>query len=139
MAATHPSHRAPTPQTPPSALRRQHEMWGEVAARLSAVLNDDTFRSLEGKTKHQLWLELCDIITRHPRDVEGCGVDVEAVLRGGIRRYTDEVCACGWVGGWVGRQRVKGGHVGCWAGGKVPGRVPGGCPLGWGVMWVGWD
>jgi len=62
-----------------------------VASRLAQVLNDDTFRSLEGKSKHQLWLELCDVITRHPKQVEGSGVDVDAVLRGGIRRFTDEV------------------------------------------------
>jgi pre-mRNA-splicing factor SYF1 len=68
-----------------------------VASRLSQVLNDDTFRSLEGKSKHQLWLELCDTITRHPKQVEGSGVDVEAVLRGGIRRFTDEVGLLGWL------------------------------------------
>lgn len=85
-------------------------MWGEVASKLSSVLNDDTFRSLEGKTKHQLWLELCDVVTRHPRDVEGSGVDVEAVLRGGIRRYTDEVGrgAPGRRGGGVKRQTMTG-------------------------------
>jgi hypothetical protein len=46
-------------------------------------------RSLEGKTKHQLWLELCDVITRHPEEVKG--MKVEAILRSGIRRFTDEV------------------------------------------------
>jgi pre-mRNA-splicing factor SYF1 len=66
-------------------------MWGEVAARLAGALNDDAFRSLEGKTKHALWLELCDTITRHPKDVAGSGVDVEGVLRGGVRRFTEEV------------------------------------------------
>ncbi|KAI8474630.1 MAG: transcription-coupled DNA repair protein, partial [Monoraphidium minutum] len=73
------------------AYCRAHELWGEVASRLAGVLNDDTFRSLEGKSKHMLWLELCDTVTRHPKAVEGSGVDVEAVLRGGIRRFTDEV------------------------------------------------
>jgi hypothetical protein len=55
------------------------------------VLNDDTFRSLEGKSKHQLWLELCDIITKHPKEV--AGIRVDAIIRGGIRRFTDEVSA----------------------------------------------
>ncbi|GBF90079.1 pre-mRNA-splicing factor [Raphidocelis subcapitata] len=73
------------------AYCRAHGLWGEVASRLAASLNDDTFRSLEGKTKHQLWLELCDAVTRHPREVVGSGVDVEGVLRGGIRRFTEEV------------------------------------------------
>lgn len=63
--------------------------WGEAAAKLAEVVNDDTFRSLEGKSKHQMWLELCDIITRHPDLVRGMKVD--AILRSGIRKFTDEV------------------------------------------------
>lgn len=54
------------------------------------MVNDDTFRSLEGKSKHQLWLELCDIVTKHPKEVAGLKVD--AILRSGIRKFTDEVC-----------------------------------------------
>lgn len=57
---------------------------------MAELVNDDTFRSLEGKSKHQLWLELCDIITKHPKDV--LGLKVDAVLRSGIRKFTDEVC-----------------------------------------------
>ena len=53
------------------------------------MVDEDTFRSLEGKSKHQLWLELCHIITRHPDDV--IGINVDAVLRSGIRKFTDEV------------------------------------------------
>lgn len=52
------------------------ERWGDAARKLSELLNDDTFRSLEGKSKHQLWLELCDLITKHPREVEGTKVEV---------------------------------------------------------------
>ena len=63
--------------------------WGEAAKKLAAVVDDDTFRSLEGKSKHQLWLELCDIITRYPDLVRGMQVD--AILRSGIRKFTDEV------------------------------------------------
>jgi pre-mRNA-splicing factor SYF1 len=66
--------------------------WGEAAKKLAAVVDDDTFRSLEGKSKHQLWLELCDIITRHPDLVRGMKVD--AILRSGIRKFTDEVSIC---------------------------------------------
>ncbi len=69
--------------------------WGEVATKLAEIVDDDTFRSIEGKTKHQLWLELCDVITKHPKEVTGLKVD--AILRSGIRRFTDEVCV-GWVG-----------------------------------------
>ena len=54
-------------------------MWGEAAKRLSDAVNDELFRSLEGKSKHQLWLELCDIITKHPAEVSRLRVD--AILR----------------------------------------------------------
>ena len=64
-------------------------MWGEAAKKLADVVNDELFKSLEGKSKHQLWLELCDIITKHPTDVAHLKVD--AILRSGIRKFTDEV------------------------------------------------
>ena len=63
--------------------------WDEVANRLASIVNDDTFQSLAGKSKHQLWLELCDVITKHPAEVTALNVD--AILRGGIRKFTDEV------------------------------------------------
>ena len=56
---------------------------------MAELVDEDTFRSLEGKSKHQLWLELCDIITKHPKEVSGLRVD--AILRSGIRKFTDEV------------------------------------------------
>ncbi|KAF5742242.1 putative XPA-binding protein [Tripterygium wilfordii] len=64
-------------------------LWQEAAERLASVLNDDRFYSIKGKTKHRLWLELCDLLTRHAKDVSGLNVD--AIIRGGIRKFTDEV------------------------------------------------
>jgi pre-mRNA-splicing factor SYF1 len=58
--------------------------WGDAAKQLATLLNDDTFRSLDGRSKHQMWLELCDMVTKHPKDVEGMRVD--AIIRGGIRK-----------------------------------------------------
>ncbi|XP_020574450.1 pre-mRNA-splicing factor SYF1 [Phalaenopsis equestris] len=65
------------------------QLWQEAAERLSSVLNDDSFHSIKGKTRHQLWLELCDLLTRHATEVSGLKVD--AIIRGGIRKYTDEI------------------------------------------------
>eukprot|EP00238_Polyblepharides_amylifera_P014794 CAMPEP_0196575520 /NCGR_PEP_ID=MMETSP1081-20130531/4982_1 /TAXON_ID=36882 /ORGANISM="Pyramimonas amylifera, Strain CCMP720" /LENGTH=846 /DNA_ID=CAMNT_0041893849 /DNA_START=115 /DNA_END=2652 /DNA_ORIENTATION=+ len=65
------------------------DQWNEVALKLADLVNDDSFQSLAGKTKHQLWLELCDIITKHPAEVKSLQVD--AILRGGIRKFSDEV------------------------------------------------
>ncbi|CAN0925342.1 Pre-mRNA-splicing factor SYF1 [Linum grandiflorum] len=64
-------------------------LWQEASERLASVLNDDQFYSLKGKTKHTLWLELCDLLTRHAKEVSGLNVD--AIIRGGIRKYTNEV------------------------------------------------
>ncbi|CAN0877386.1 Pre-mRNA-splicing factor SYF1 [Linum grandiflorum] len=64
-------------------------LWQEASQRLAEVLNDDQFYSLKGKTKHTLWLELCDLLTRHANEVSGLNVD--AIIRGGIRKYADEV------------------------------------------------
>ena len=63
--------------------------WDEVADNLANIVNDDSFQSLAGKSKHNLWLELCDVITAHPAEVSGLAVDV--ILRDGIRKFTDEV------------------------------------------------
>ncbi|CAK0786535.1 hypothetical protein CVIRNUC_009748 [Coccomyxa viridis] len=71
------------------AYLKSKEQWGEAARKMAELVDDDTFRSLEGKSKHQLWLELCDIITKHPKEVSGLKVD--AILRSGIRKFTDEV------------------------------------------------
>jgi hypothetical protein len=49
------------------------------------VLNDDQFYSIEGKTKHSSWLELCDLTTRHAKEV--LGLNVDAIIRGGIRKF----------------------------------------------------
>ncbi|KAF2305117.1 hypothetical protein GH714_001887 [Hevea brasiliensis] len=63
-------------------------LWQEAAERLASVLNDDQFYSIKGKPKHTLWVELCDLLTRHAKEVSGLNVD--AIIRGGIRKYTDE-------------------------------------------------
>lgn len=65
------------------------ERWQEGAERLAEVLNDEGFQSIKGKTRHQLWLELCNLLTKHANEVSGLKVD--AIIRGGIRKFTDEV------------------------------------------------
>ncbi|KAI3444992.1 hypothetical protein Pfo_001657 [Paulownia fortunei] len=65
------------------------ELWQESAERLAGILNDDQFYSIKGKTKHRLWLELCDLLTQHASEISGLNVD--AIIRGGIRKFTDEV------------------------------------------------
>ncbi|KAF8105548.1 hypothetical protein N665_0157s0122 [Sinapis alba] len=47
------------------------------------------FYSIKGKTKHKLWMELCELLVHHANVISGLNVD--AIIRGGIRKFTDEV------------------------------------------------
>ncbi|KAI3868579.1 hypothetical protein MKX03_015071 [Papaver bracteatum] len=64
---------------------KNSKLWQEAAERLAQVLNDDKFSS----TKHQLWLELCDLLTSHATEVSGLPLD--AIIRAGISKFTDMV------------------------------------------------
>jgi len=60
--------------------------WDEAALQLTHLVNSGG--GISGNS-HSLWLELCEIVSRHPKDVTS--VPVEAVLRSGIGRFSDEV------------------------------------------------
>ncbi|CAG2162641.1 unnamed protein product [Oppiella nova] len=60
----------------------------EAAVQLARVVNRDDWVSKAGKSRHQLWTELADIICKNPDKV--CSLNSEAILREGIKRYTDE-------------------------------------------------
>lgn len=61
----------------------------EAALRLAALVNDERFVSAEGKSKYQLWQELCELISQHPERVRS--LDAGAIIRGGLRRFTDHL------------------------------------------------
>ena len=46
--------------------------WDEGVKQLATMVNDDQFVSLKGTSKHALWLQLCDVISKHPDDVTSC-------------------------------------------------------------------
>lgn len=61
----------------------------DAAVLLANIVNKEEFVSKEGKSKHQLWNELCDLISKNPDKVHTLKVD--AIIRGGLRRYTDQI------------------------------------------------
>lgn len=61
----------------------------EAATNLAELVSDDRFISHNGKSKHDLWTELLKLITKNPREVKSLNVD--AVIRSGIKRYAHEV------------------------------------------------
>jgi len=63
--------------------------YDEAAQRLSGVVDDEDFASMEGKTRHQLWMDLCDLVSKHPAEIKS--LKIESIIRSGIRQFTDEV------------------------------------------------
>eukprot|EP00004_Rigifila_ramosa_P016307 TRINITY_DN3858_c0_g1_i1.p1 TRINITY_DN3858_c0_g1~~TRINITY_DN3858_c0_g1_i1.p1 ORF type:complete len:849 (-),score=230.83 TRINITY_DN3858_c0_g1_i1:69-2333(-) len=64
------------------------EKWDEAAKWLARLVNEEHFSSRKGKTKHQLWLELCEIASKHPENL--AELNFEQVIRSGLRKFTDE-------------------------------------------------
>eukprot|EP00435_Cladocopium_sp_Y103_P038615 s1411_g10.t1 len=63
--------------------------YDEAAQKLANVVDDEDFSSMEGKTRHQLWMDLCDLVSKHPADIKA--LNIESIIRSGIRQFTDEV------------------------------------------------
>jgi pre-mRNA-splicing factor SYF1 len=61
----------------------------EAAVHLAKIVNNQDFVSKRGKSNHALWYELCELISKNPHKVTSLNVD--AIIRGGLRRYTDQV------------------------------------------------
>ena len=67
----------------------------EAAVKLAQLVNDEGFISRAGKSKHQLWTELAELLCRHGPTSSGTTttswtLDVDAILREGIARYVDQ-------------------------------------------------
>ena len=60
----------------------------DASLKLAEIVNNQQFGSKEGKSKHQLWSELCDLISTNPDKINSLKVD--AIIREGINRYKDE-------------------------------------------------
>lgn len=60
-----------------------------AASELAEIVNDERFISTQGKSKHDLWSELLNLIVKNPKKV--ISINVDAVIRGGIRRFSHEV------------------------------------------------
>merc|ERR1719158_2608291 len=61
----------------------------EASQVLAKCVNNAEFTSRQGKSNHQLWNELCDMISKNPTKIQTLNVD--AIIRGGLRKYTDQV------------------------------------------------
>ncbi|GFR74170.1 pre-mRNA-splicing factor SYF1 [Elysia marginata] len=77
----------------------------EAAQRLADIINDGNFVSVEGKSKHQLWNKLCELIAKNPDKVTS--LKVEPIIRQGLKRYTDQI---GVLWNSLADYYIRGGH-----------------------------
>lgn len=77
----------------------------EAAQRLADIINDENFVSVEGKSKHQLWNKLCELIAKNPDKVTS--LKVEPIIRQGLKRYTDQI---GVLWNSLADYYIRGGH-----------------------------
>lgn len=68
---------------------REIDRLDDAAQQLAILVNDDKLVSENGKTTHQLWTELCELISKNPNKVHSLNVD--SIIRQGIQRYSDQV------------------------------------------------
>ncbi|EGD76556.1 pre-mRNA-splicing factor SYF1 [Salpingoeca rosetta] len=61
----------------------------EAATQLAQIVNKNRYKSKRGKSNHLLWVELCQLISKHPEHIHT--LRVEPIIRGGLRRYTDMI------------------------------------------------
>ena len=59
------------------------------------ILNEENFYSKENKSQYYYWIMLCQIINNYPEEINlskyNKELDVDKVIRHGIKKYTDEV------------------------------------------------
>lgn len=68
---------------------KQIDKLDEAAQQMAILVNEDRPISEKGKTSHQIWTELCDLISKNPNKIYS--LQVEPIIRQGISRYTDQV------------------------------------------------
>ena len=61
----------------------------DAAVKLADVVNRESFVSKKGRTQHELWQWLCELISQNPDKISSLRVD--PIIRGGLRRFTDMV------------------------------------------------
>ena len=79
--------------------------YDEAATRLVEIINDERFKSMYGKSKHQLWNELCELIAKYPEKITG--LKVEPIIRQGIKRFSNQV---GWLWCSLADYYIRAGH-----------------------------
>ncbi|CAI2386696.1 unnamed protein product [Moneuplotes crassus] len=61
----------------------------EAAEVYLKILDEENYNSKKGLSQYQLWMQLCELISKHPDKIRI--QNVEEIIRHGIKKYSDEV------------------------------------------------
>lgn len=61
----------------------------EAVNQLAKVINIPHFVSIQGKSKHELWMRLCDLASKNPLKVTT--IKVEPMIRSALEKFTNEI------------------------------------------------
>lgn len=65
----------------------------EAVKTYISILNNPRFQSKEGKSHFQLWSDMVDLLVSKAKEIETgphVGIDVDAIIRSGIERFSDQ-------------------------------------------------
>ncbi|KAF3938097.1 hypothetical protein ABW19_dt0206701 [Dactylella cylindrospora] len=60
----------------------------EAAQKYIDVLNYPKFKSKVGKSNFQIWMDMCEVLVDHAKQIKG--IPVEDIIRSGIRKFEDQ-------------------------------------------------
>ena len=68
-----------------------HKQYNEACVELAKIVDNPDFDSQQGKSKRDLYIDLCEIATRHADQVAKAAViDVDSLIRGGLAKFKDD-------------------------------------------------
>eukprot|EP00485_Elphidium_margaritaceum_P008561 CAMPEP_0202699384 /NCGR_PEP_ID=MMETSP1385-20130828/12606_1 /ASSEMBLY_ACC=CAM_ASM_000861 /TAXON_ID=933848 /ORGANISM="Elphidium margaritaceum" /LENGTH=969 /DNA_ID=CAMNT_0049356317 /DNA_START=42 /DNA_END=2951 /DNA_ORIENTATION=+ len=67
----------------------KQKRFDEACVRLCAMVNDEQFDSVRGKSKFDYWRLLCQLLVKNAKLIRSLNVD--AIIRSGIKKYPQEI------------------------------------------------
>ena len=74
--------------------KQQHSKWNNIIVNtMINALNDSSFVSVKGRTRHEMWVELCHLMSKLGSDLilEDSNLTIDKVIRSGIKKFPSEV------------------------------------------------
>ncbi|KAL2153328.1 hypothetical protein VTH82DRAFT_4483 [Thermothelomyces myriococcoides] len=86
----------------------QNGLYTEAVKKYIEILNNPRFQSKNAKGHYELWSEMVDLLVEHAVDIDTgheSEIDVEAIIRSGIERFSDQrgKLWCGLATYWIRR------------------------------------